>query len=437
MSVLHDATSVEEHPGTRNRFSKADFEPFLARVGRVTETWVRGRVVAPGGVVEDVLVAVADGVIVYAGPADAAEWPHPDPGRGGPEPEVVVSPGGGFVLPGLVDVHNHGGGGASFTSGHPAEVARAAGHHLRHGTTATVASVVTDRPEAMLAAVTTAADAVEQGLVAGVHVEGPFLSPRRCGAQDPRQVRPPDIGLARDLVAAGRGHVRVMTLAPEEPGAADVTELLLDLGVVPAVGHTEAEAGLVRRTLAATRDALGRPGLVTHLFNGMPPLHHRAPGPVAGALAAAAAGDAMVELVADGVHLHDETVRMVFDLLGPERIVLVTDAMAAAGMPDGHYSLGPQEVTVAGGIARVGDGPDAPLAGGTAHLLDVVRRCVGAGVPLESAVLAATGSPARALGLDGPGNGLTRGNAADLVVTDAQLRAVRVLRGGCWVGEHG
>jgi len=403
----------------------------------VTKTWVRGRVVTSGGVVDDGLVVVADGIIEYAGAADAASWAHPDEGqdRRAREPAAVDAPTGGFVLPGLVDIHNHGGGGASFTTADPESPERAAEHHLGQGTTSTVAGVVTDRPEAMAAAVANAADAVQKGLVAGVHVEGPFLASSRCGAQDPRQLRPPDVGLARELVAAGRGHVRVMTLAPELPGAEQVMRLLLEHRVVPAVGHTEAEAGLVRRTLATTREALGRPGLVTHLFNGMPPLHHRAPGPVAGALGAAAGGDAMVELVADGVHLHDGTVRTVFDLLGPDRVVLVTDATAAAGMPDGRYFLGPQEVTVAGGVARVGDAADAPLAGGTAHLLDVVRRCVGAGVALEAAVIASTRSPAAALGLDQPSRGVSRGSRADLVVTDDDLRPVRVMRGGSWVDE--
>jgi N-acetylglucosamine-6-phosphate deacetylase len=301
-----------------------------------------------------------------------------------------------------------------------------------------VASVVTDRVDAMLSAVARSADAAEQGLVTGIHIEGPFLARDRCGAQDPRHLLAPAVELARKLVASGRGHVRVMTLAPELPGADEVTSLLLEHGVVPAVGHTEADADLVRRTLAQTRAALGRPGLVTHLFNGMPPLHHRAPGPVAGALGAAGAGDARVELVADGVHLDDRTVRMVFDLLGPDRVVLVTDAMAAAGMPDGSYDLGPQRVRVTKGVARLGEGRDAPLAGGTAHLLDVVRRCVEAGVELGAGGGAATAAPAAALGLDRPARGRLRGgDAADLVVADADLRPVRVMRGGSWVGREG
>jgi len=296
-----------------------------------------------------------------------------------------------------------------------------------------VASVVTDRPEAMVAAVSRAASAADDGAVAAVHVEGPFLARARCGAQDPRHLRAPDLGLARDLVTAGRGHVRVMTVAPELPGADDLVQLLLEHDVVPAVGHTEADADLVRRTLRATREALGRPGLVTHLFNGMPPLHHRAPGPVAGALGGAAVGDARVELVADGVHLADDIVRMVFDLLGPDRTVLVTDATAAAGMPDGSYDLGPQRVRVVDAVARLGEGDEATLAGGTAHLLDVVRRCVDAGVDLVSAVTAATTSPAAVIETDPEAAALSPGSPADLVVTDRDLEPTRVMRHGMWL----
>lgn len=398
------------------------------RVGGVDETRVTGRVVTARGVVEDGLVVVAGDRIEYVGAAASFTGGRDgDAGAGG---EDVP---GHLVLPGLVDVHDHGGGGAWFGSPDPDSLERAVAHHRVRGTTSLVASVVTDEPEAMLEAVARAAAGAEEGEVAGVHVEGPFLAQRRCGAQDPRHLQGPDPVLAAELVAAGRGHVRVMTLAPELDGAAEVVRLLLAQNVVPAVGHTEASPEVVRRTLAASLEALGRPGLVTHLFNGMPPMHHRHPGPVAGALTAAAAGEGLVELIADGVHVADETASMLFELLGPERIVLVTDAMAAAGMPDGSYVLGPQRVRVVDGVARLGEGTEGPLAGGTANLLEVVRRCVRAGVDLVDAVAAASRTPARALGLDGRAGILARGRPADLVVADADLRPVRVMRGGDWV----
>ncbi len=385
---------------------------------------MHGRVVTPERVVDDGVVCVSAGRVVYVGRTAGA------PAVGGAA--EVVAPHGGHVLPGLVDVHDHGGGGAAFDAGSVPVVAAAARHHLRHGTAKVLASIVTGPPHAMVAAVEAAADAADAGTVAGIHVEGPFLAPAHRGAQDPAHLRAPDPGLAQEIVAAGRGHVRVMTLAPELPGTDGVVGALLEQRVTPAVGHTGASSDEVRRVLARTRDALGRPGLVTHLFNAMPVMHHRDPGPVAGALGAAAAGDACVELVADGVHLAEETVRLVVTLLGPDRVVLVTDAMAAAGMPDGDYELGPRHVRVRNGVARLVDGEDAPLAGGTAHLLDVVCRVVRAGVPVTAAVTAATRTPARAVGLD-TWPELTPGREADLVVTDADLRPVRVMRAGQWV----
>ena len=401
---------------------------------------VRGRLVTPGRVYADGLVVLAGDRVVAVGPAEevAADLAAAHPGLPVPaEPQ-------GTVLPGLFDLHCHGGGGFAFTAGDDEQVAGAARHHLGRGTTSVVAGVVTDEPERMLAAVAAAARAADRGLVAAVLVEGPFLASGHCGAQDPGLLLRPDPGLTRELLDAGRGHVRVMTLAPELPGAEDVVDLLVGRGVVAAVGHTAADADLVRRTLAAQPR-----GLVTHLFNGMPSLHHRDSGPVAGALSAAARDEARVELVADGVHLDDDTVRLVFDLLGPDRIALVTDAMPAAGMPDGDYALGPRTVRVAGGVARVHDEHDEgddgdrdhegawarqALAGGTANLLDVVRRTVReTGTCLADAVTAASRTPARALGVDDEVGELRPGLRADLLVVDDALMPVRVMRAGAWL----
>lgn len=396
----------------------------------MTEQVLRGRVVTPTGVIEDGYVAVADGRITTVDAA--AAYDRPTRGVDLPEPS-------GTLLPGLVDVHCHGGGGSSFTLGDPGQVTAAARHHLGQGTTSVVASAVTDSVERMLAAVQAAARSVKAGEVAAIHLEGPFLAPTRCGAQDPEYLRAPDPGLTRELLEAGAGHVRVMTVAPELPGAAAVIDLLASHDVLAAVGHTEADATTTEQALSRNGD-----GLVTHLFNGMPPMHHRAPGPVAGALSAAARGTARVELIADGVHLADETVRTVFALLGAERVVLVTDAMAAAGMPDGDYRLGPQQVSVVDGVARLRD-PGQPddgtrdagqrsIAGGTARLVDVVRRAVQhGGVGLVDAVTAASLTPAAVLGLDNELGSLQPGRRADVLVVDEDLRPRHVLRAGAWV----
>jgi N-acetylglucosamine-6-phosphate deacetylase len=201
--------------------------------------------------------------------------------------------------------------------------------------------------------------------------------------------------------------------------------------VLPSFGHTDAAAGAMTAAIRAAA-ATGRLS-ATHLFNGMPPLLSRAPGPVAACLAAAARGELVLELIGDGVHLAPETVSTVFDLVGPGQIALVTDAMAAAGMADGRYRLGALPVEVAGGVARLatGDGPGA-IAGGTARLIDVVRRTVAAGVPLADAVRSATATPAALLGRSDVGH-LAAGARADVLVTDPRLIPIAVLRAGRWV----
>ncbi len=225
-----------------------------------------------------------------------------------------------------------------------------------------------------------------------------------------------------------------MTWAPERCRGADGAGALGRWGIIPALGHT---AGTAREAEQALRASLGQGHgtgipLVTHLFNGMPPLHHREPGPVAAALAAAGRGEAYLELIGDGAHLAAETVRMVFDLVGPGQICLITDAMSAAGLPDGRYTLGALSVDVAAGQARLTQG--GSLAGGTATLLDVVRWSVQvAGVPLADAVHAATLTPATALGLARVGD-LAAGYRADVLVLDDELGLVSVMRRGRWLG---
>ncbi len=396
---------------------------------------LRGRAVLPGAVLDDALVAVDGDTLVWAGAASDAT---PDLRRD------AVGLDGATLLPGLVDVHCHGGGGASFPDAtDAATAARAAREHLRHGTTTLVASLVTAPEETLLARVAVLADLADAGPgdpghLAGIHLEGPYLSPARCGAQDPTHMAPGSAAAVARIAAAARGHLVTMTVAPEAPGVrgpGGVVEALAAAGALPSFGHTDADAATFGAAVTEARAALGRPGsrstlaTVTHLFNGMAPLHHRVPGPVAAALSAAARGDAVVELVADGVHLAPETVRMVFDLVGPGAVCLVTDAMAAAGMPDGAYVLGGLEVEVRGGVARLASGA---LAGGTAHLLDVVRATVAAGVGLADAVTAASATPARVLGRGDVG-ALVEGRRADLVVVDADLRPLRVMRAGAWV----
>ena len=387
----------------------------------MTSMALTGRLVTTDGILDrGVLEVLQDGTIGYVGP---------ESGWSGPAPEQVDT-----VAPGYVDIHCHGGGGHTVTTVDPAEVAAVAAHHLSHGTTTMLASLVSASTPELVAAITAIASVAASGSsVVGCHVEGPFLDPAHRGAHDPALLRLPGSDelaawLAAGVDGAGRPTVRMVTLAPELPGAAPAAELLERAGVVVGLGHTGADADGFGKALRSLR----RP-LVTHLFNGMEPLHHRRPGPVAASLDALARGATRVELIADGVHVADETVHLVFAIDPGRHVVLVSDAMAAAGMPDGDYELGSVRVRVEDGRAWTRTEPPS-LAGGTSHAADLVRRCVvEAGVDPVTAVAAATSTPAALLDLSDRGS-LTTGLRADLVVLDGDWRVQRVMRAGDWVG---
>lgn len=386
---------------------------------------VPARLVSEGRDLRDGALVVDGDEIAYAGPRQEmpARW------RALPTPRGWRP--GLTVIPGLVDIHCHGAAGGEFGAG--TDAARvAAAHHLAHGTTTLVASVASRTPEDLLRAVGECAGLAAEGVVAGVHLEGPFISAARRGAHNPAALRESDPVLldtvAEAAVRAG-GSILHMTYAPERDPDGVVPGLLAEHGAIAAVGHTDADAATADAALARIREVAPRGGrpLVTHLFNAMPPLHHRSPGPVAAAISAAARGQAVVELIGDGAHLARETVRMVFDTVGPGGIALVSDAMAACGMPDGRYRLGGIGVAVRGGVARVVDG--GAMAGGTSTLLDVLRWTVTeAGVSLTDAVEAATATPADALAL--PAGRLRPGDRPDVVALDRDLHPVLVLQAG-------
>lgn len=376
----------------------------------MTARVLSGRLVLPDRVVPDGVVEVLGETLGYVG--EAAGWSGASPTPAG------------TIAPGLIDIHCHGGGGHSVTTGSADDVRAVAGHHLARGTTTMLASLVSAPSSEITAAVCAIREVVHGGSsVVGTHLEGPFLAPGHCGAHDPAQLALPRIDSTREWLDAGAGTVRMLTLAPELAGADEVSTVLARRGVVVALGHTDADAATFAAGLA------GPASLVTHLFNGMAPLHHRDPGPVAAALTALPRGGTRVELIADGVHLADETVRLVFALAPRDGVVLVSDAMAAAGMPDGDYRLGPMAVRVVDAVAWTTTEPRS-IAGSTAHLADVVRRCVtSAGIDPVDVVRAAATTPAAVLGLTDRGR-LASGLRADLVTLDGDWRVTGVLRGG-------
>ncbi|WP_422742087.1 N-acetylglucosamine-6-phosphate deacetylase [Mycobacterium sp. WMMD1722] len=356
---------------------------------------------------------IADGTVRAVGSGPAPGPPDADLGAA-------------TIAPGFVDTHVHGGAGGNFSAATPEQTAAAVDIHRRHGTTTLVASLVTAGPAELLRQVQSLARDVGAGVLDGIHLEGPWLSPSRSGAHQPALMRDPDPAEIDAVLDAGGGAIRMVTIAPERAGALPAIEQLTSAGVVVAVGHTEA-------TYDQTRAAIDAGATVgTHLFNAMRPIDRREPGPVVALLEDPRV---TVELITDGVHVDPAVYRLVTKTAGPERVSLITDAMAATGMSDGCYHLGPLAVEVAAGVARVA-GTDT-IAGSTATMNRVLRLAVAfTGAPrdeaLTDAVAQTSVNPARALGLPAAA-GLSAGAPADLVVLDPDLTVVVVMRRGSWI----
>ena len=366
------------------------------------------RVVHWAGVVEDGWLELDEGRITAAGTGPPARAPDRDLA-------------GAWVLPGFIDIHVHGGGGASFESGDREEARRAISFHRRHGTTTTLASLMTAGLDGLERSLSSLAGLVESGELAGLHLEGPFLSAARCGAHDERLLRPPARDELARLFAAGRASVRMVTLAPELDGGIDAVRAVVGHGAIAAVGHTD--AGYEQTRAAVDAGAT----VATHLFNAMRPLHHRDPGPVPALLED---GRVTLELICDGVHLNPGVVHSVLALAGPDRVALVTDAISAAGAGDGDHELGGRSVRVEGGVARLA-GTDT-LAGSTLTMDAALRVAVAAGVPVADASRSLSTTPARLLGLHERIGALEPGMDADLVVLDTDLRVEAVMSKGDW-----
>ncbi|MFE7612635.1 N-acetylglucosamine-6-phosphate deacetylase [Streptomyces celluloflavus] len=374
------------------------------------------RIARPSGVVEN-------GRIAIEGTRIADD--HGDSGGQGTA-AVTVDLSGHLIVPGFVDMHVHGGGGGSFSSADPEECLTVADTHRRHGTTSMAASTVTGDLDDLARQAAVLAELVQQGELAGIHFEGPFISPHRCGAHQPELLRDPDPADVRKLIDAAHGTAAMMTIAPELPGGLESVRLLADAGVIAAIGHTDSGYD-------ATREAIDAGATVaTHLFNAMPGLGHRAPGPVAALLEDERI---TVELINDGTHLHPAILEMAFRDAGAGRVAFITDAMGAAGMNDGMYPLGPMRVEVKDGVARISEGPTAgSIAGSTLTLDRAFKRAVTIDkLTVGQAVQALSANPARLLGIDDRAGSLETGKDADLVVLDAAYDLVGVMRRGEWL----
>ena len=322
------------------------------------------------------------------------------------------------LVPGFVDLHFHGALGLDVMDDDPAALPGICRFLARHGTTAFLATTITAEMPALLAAVErigrAAAGPPDGARVAGVHVEGPFINPAQKGCHRVDWMRVPSLADRDALVAHAGGAPLHLTVAPELPGAAEFIRGAVAAGSTVSLGHSDARAAEVRRGLDAGA------AIFTHLFNAMRGLHHREPGVVGAALDS----PAHVELICDGVHVAPEVVKLVYQLKGPDRLVLVTDAMSATGLGDGTYRFGGLQVTVAGGIARTDDGA---LASSTITLRDALANLVRfTGAPLAEALPTVTSNPARVLGMEDRLGALAPGRVADVVALDDDL-AIRAV----------
>lgn len=381
-------------------------------------------VVTPDAVLESGVVLVADGTIV------AVLDEERDKVRLGPLARELldsaerIDVSGGYVTPGLIDLHVHGAATVGFDDG-PEAIATAVAAHRRRGTTSTLVSLITASEDRMVRAIRGAVDAMgADPRIRGIHLEGPFLADSRRGAHDPSRLLAPDPEVLERFLTAGDGHVRMITAAPELPGGLDLVRAVVAAGVHAAVGHTDADFAQAAAAFDAGAD------IVTHAFNAMRPLHHRDPG----VIAAARDAGAVLEAINDGVHLHDATVRLLH-AIAPDRLALVTDAMAAACAADGHYLLGSLDVDVLHGVARLTHG--GSIAGSTLTMDRALRRAVTeVGLDIVDAVNAATRVPARFLGLDREIGAVQPGLAADLVIFDAAWDVRAILLAGVWADER-
>ena len=334
----------------------------------------------------------------------------------------VIDAAGCYVIPGLVDLHFHGGAGADISDGDLAGLHAMAAYEASRGVTAMCPATMTLSEEILTKAAHAAAafePAANESDLVGINMEGPFISPSKVGAQNPEYVRNPGVEEFRRLQQASGGLFKIVDIAPEEPGADEfIKELAGEVRI--SLAHTCADYDTAARAFG-----LGARHL-THLYNAMNSMHHRKPGPIP---AAAERDDVTAEIIADGVHIHPAMVRLAFNMFGDDRMILISDTLRAAGLEDGTYDLGGQDVTVKGPVATIDNGA---LAGSVSDLM----RCLYVAVremdiPLTSAVKAATVNPARALGLAGEHGTLSAGAVANAVLLDKETLDVKgvVLRG--------
>lgn len=334
--------------------------------------------------------------------------------------EAILDAKGGYVIPGLTDIHFHGCMGSDCCDGTKEAFRTIAEYELHQGVTSITPATMTMSEEVLSQICRTAKDfCYDEGAdFCGLYMEGPFISPSKKGAQNESYIRPADTSMLKRLQDISGGKIRTVIVAPETEHAMEfIRQNSGNINI--SLGHTTADYDTSKEAFSCGASQL------THMYNAMPPFSHRAPGPIG---AAAEEAHCMVELICDGVHIHPSVVRATFQMFGDDRIILISDSMRAAGMEDGRYDLGGQTVIVKGNLAVLEDGT---LAGSVTNLMDCVRTAVQKmGIPLASAVKCAALNPIRAIGLLADYGSLTPGKYANIVILNEHLNLETVLHRG-------
>ncbi|HHV63105.1 MAG TPA: N-acetylglucosamine-6-phosphate deacetylase [Firmicutes bacterium] len=375
-----------------------------------------GDIFTPSGIITDGFIVIKNGKIAHVGSYGEFRTYAAGDSR-------IIDAGGRVVAPGYIDIHTHGAGGHDTLEAASGALWSMAAHHAAHGTTSFLPTAMTASEEALIECASVVGRAARDGgypsNILGLHCEGPWINPKMKGAQNEAWIRTPSQRELDRWVDASMGTIRLVTLAPEVAGSMDIIRALRARGITASAGHSAAS---YETMLCAVRAGLSH---CTHVFNTMPPLHHREPGVVGAALSC---DQLTTEAITDGFHLHPEILKILLRCKGLDGLVLITDSMMAAGMPDGEYELGGQKVVVAGGTARLENGV---LAGSTLTLDRAVRNVVEfLGVTLYDAVRFATINPARVIGVDSRKGSLEVGKDADLIVTGEEGNVFLTITGG-------
>lgn len=365
---------------------------------------VNANVLTQNGMIEKGFIHIRHGKIAGTGPVSSLPQ-H--------QAEVVELPEDSTVVPGFIDVHIHGAGGADTMDGTTEAIATMASVLPEEGTTSFLATTITQNQETIMKALKNAADYISRhnkpgkAEVLGLHLEGPFINETRKGAQPAQHIITPDIELFAEMQEASGNNIRLVTLAPEKENGNKLIAYLAENGVVASVGHSDATYAQMAEAVEAGATH------VTHLFNGMRGMHHRDPG-VAGA--ALLFDELKIEMIADGIHVVPEMLDLSMRAKGIDGVILITDSMRAKCLKNGKYDLGGQEVSVAEGKALLADGT---LAGSILKMKDSLKNMMEfTGISLEEAVKLASENPARQLGIFDRKGSIAPGKDADLVVLD-------------------